>query len=72
MWIEGISQTEICRVSNVSIDVWRRSQRLKKLLPKRSRGIGSERRGEDPTPEEIRERAAAIRAGWSSDELARR
>jgi predicted transcriptional regulator len=62
-WIAGVTQAEICRMVGISVDAFRRSAKLKKL-PGRGRRTGSGKRGEDPTEEQIQERAAAIRASW--------
>ena len=73
MWTEGESIADICAAVGISYGLFkeRRSTKLKDLPP-RPRAVQSHRRGIDPTVEEIAERAAEIRAGWNSDELARR
>lgn len=72
-WIEGLTTVELCLAVGITIDTFkaRRRDQLKEL-PARPRTAGSESRGIDPTPEEIAERAAAIRAGWDSSTWAKR
>jgi hypothetical protein len=74
MWIEGVSIADICAAVGVKYCTFkeRRATTTLKDLPPRSNAVQSSRRGIDPSVEEIAERAAAIRAGWDSDELARR
>ena len=73
MWADGASIADICAAAGIKYGTFkeRRATKLKDLPP-RSRAVQSSRRGIDPSVEEIAERAAAIRAGWDSDELARR
>jgi hypothetical protein len=73
MWIEGASIAEICSAVGIKYGLFkeRRGTTLKDLPP-RPRAVQSDRRGINPTEDEIAERAAAIRATWDSDELANR
>jgi hypothetical protein len=72
-WAAGSTEFEICTAAGISIDTFRERRRNQLAgLPKRPPSNGSANRGIDPSPEEIAERAAAIRATWDSDELARR
>jgi hypothetical protein len=72
MWAEGVREAEICeRLKIRPGSFWQIRQRLK--LPKRQcdRSIDFSQ-AEPPTPEEIAERAAAVRLKWSPEEEARR
>jgi hypothetical protein len=73
MWKEGASIADICATVGIKYGLFkeRRATTLKDLPP-RPRAVQSDRRGINPTEEEIAERAAAIRAAWDPDELANR
>lgn len=70
LWAAGVYKADIARRIGVGMDVLlARLHDQLAHLPRRKRGP---RRGSepevDPTPEEIEERAAAIRATWSEEE----
>jgi hypothetical protein len=73
LWAEGVSEREIC----LELGIRHGSFYIVKdrhKLPPRARAAMPVGRGDDelPTPEEIAERAAAVRAAWSPEEEERR
>lgn len=80
LWTEGAPRATIADEINVSVywlDEQRWEGRQLSHLPKRVKGAGGGKweRGKnmDPTPEEIAQRAAEVRARWSEeDEINRR
>lgn len=74
LWSGGYAVGVICDHLKITRDgfIARRLDQLAEL-PTRRRGVGSRSDPQkDPTPEEITERAAAIRAGWTESERLRR
>lgn len=72
MWAAGASRYEICTMLNIRPGAFQHIRR-RYALPKRSKGrpaCGS--LCPDPTPEELAERCAAVRAKWSEEETERR
>ena len=70
LWSSGQTLDELCRAIGCNRDVLveRRRDQLAHL-PKRTRGVGPKNpHAPDPTPDQIVERTAAIRAGWSEVE----
>lgn len=69
LWDAGVPVTSVCRALGISRDllVERRKDQLASLK-KRRIGTGKKPRYPDPTPEEIAERAMAIRSEWSEEE----
>jgi hypothetical protein len=70
LWSSGQTLDELCRAIGCNRDVLveRRRDQLAHL-PKRTRGVGPKNIGApDPTPDEIVERCATIRATWSEVE----
>lgn len=70
LWFDsGVAITDICVRLGVSQDtIYKNAKQIG--LPRRPR---AERLSDkDPTPEEIEERSAVIRAGWSESEAERR
>jgi len=70
LWREGAPLDALCAACGFTRDVLisRRRDQLAHLA-KRPRGVNSQlNRSGDPTPAEIAERAATIRAGWSEVE----
>jgi len=66
LWSEGQPLWVISLAACCGMD--RLKRRLRELdLPPRPRRANSHRRGEDPTPEQIRERTAAIRQRWPEE-----
>jgi hypothetical protein len=77
LWSSGEPVSDICAAIGINRDVLierRRPGEQLGHLPKRTRGVGPKNIGApDPSPEEIAERAAAIRRRWSAtEELNRR
>lgn len=72
-WSAGLSMVELCAAAGITIDTFK-ARRLDQLadLPNRPRSCGSFKRGIDPTPDEIAERTAAIRAKWDIEDWLRR
>jgi hypothetical protein len=64
-WAAGLPRDEVARLAGITIHILeaRKADQLADL-PKRPRGVGGGRRGVDPTPDEISDRAAAVRAAW--------
>jgi len=72
MWAAGASQYEISQSLGIRPGTFwqvRRRYALPKRQPARPIAASKE---PDPTPEEIAERAALVRAGWSEEETDRR
>lgn len=69
LWSEGVAVGAICEMLGVTRDTFnaRRDDQLADL-PERIRGVGSCNRPEDPSEEEIAERAAQVRARWSDEQ----
>jgi hypothetical protein len=73
-WGNGVSASAICEMLHMTRDAFD-SRRLDQLadLPIRKRGVGKKNHGApDPTPDEIAERSAAIRARWTESERLQR
>lgn len=72
LWASGMRQYEICQELGIRPGTfWQVRNRY--ALPKRA--PARPERGREtppPTPEEIAERAAAVRANWSEEEMERR
>ena len=72
MWADGASRYEICTMLGIRPGAFQHLRR-KYALPKRNKGRPSLGSLEpDPTPEELAERCAAVRAKWSEEETERR
>jgi hypothetical protein len=73
MWYSKMTNAELCFALNVSrgsLDVLRRRYRLdRRPFERNNREYAVDR---SPSPEEIEERAAAVRATWSDEEAERR
>jgi hypothetical protein len=67
LWSEGQPLWVIAQAAGCGMDVLKRRLRDQLTLPSRPRRANSHRRGEDPTPEQIRERTAAIRQRWPEE-----
>jgi hypothetical protein len=72
LWTSGVPHAEICeRLGIPQGSLWRVRDHYK--LPPRMKVIPRcDRDEDDPTPEEIAERTAAIRAKWTPEETERR
>jgi hypothetical protein len=71
LWAAGEPAYSIASALGVSMDTLRARLRDQlRDLPKRPRAATSSRRGEDPTPEEIRRRCEALRATWGPERYA--
>lgn len=73
-WAEGMTQAEIASLLGVSVDTVRSRLRDQLAdLPKRGRGAGATRTGEDPTEDEIYGRLVLLeQAAWSDEDRDRR
>lgn len=72
MWAAGASRYEICSALGIRPGAFQHVRR-RYALPKRNKGRPARHRSEsDPTPEELIERCAAVRATWSDEERERR
>jgi transposase-like protein len=73
-WRNGETQGEIARRLGVSVDTIRARLRDQLAdLPKRGRGAGATRTGEDPTEEEIYGRLVLLeQAAWTDEDRDRR
>ena len=79
LWIEGAPRAEIAGEINVSVywlDEQRWDGRQLSHLPKRVKGFGGGKwdraKSREPTPEQIAQRAAEIRARWTDEDEANR
>ena len=68
LWVDGRTRDEIAAAIGVTIDTFRaRCGDQLRGLPERSRSINNNRRGEDPTPEQIAHETALLRASWPDE-----
>ncbi len=67
MWATGEPLWVIAQEANVGLDSLKRRLRDQLTLPPRPRRANSHRRGVDPSQDEIRLAAAAIRQRWPED-----
>jgi hypothetical protein len=65
-WAAGLPRDEVARLAGITIHILeaRKADQLADL-PKRTQGVGGGRRGVDPTPDEISDRAAEVRSRWA-------
>lgn len=72
MWAAGASRYEICTMLGIRPGAFQHLRR-RYALPKRNKGRPTRAPLEaDPTPEELAERCAEVRAKWSAEETERR
>ena len=72
MWADGASRYEICQMLGIRPGAFQHIRR-RYALPKRNKGRPTRGPNEpDPTPEELVERCAEVRAKWSAEETERR
>ena len=69
-WAAGLSRAEVADAAGISISRLDETKRAIGLPSRQGLGGGPKRRSayRDPTPDEIAERSAAVRAGWSLEE----
>lgn len=72
LWGTGVRQFEICQELGIRPGTFWQVRQRYALPPRENAKPARSRHEPPPTPEEIAERAAAVRAGWSAEETERR